>query len=75
MREITTLSDFMDMPVRRTGDVAELLFGAVYVAETGETLPVRLLGFVEDAALPDFEIRERGFAVGLTVWCNTPNFR
>jgi hypothetical protein len=55
-----TLSDFMHMEVQRTGPDAEIIFD--HILHEGELKPVRLIGFVADACLSDYDIREQGYA-------------
>ena len=54
-QEKYTLSDFCQMPIRRSGGIAEII-----IAES-KGRPVRLLGFNSDANNDDFTIREEGF--------------
>ena len=54
-----TLSDFCAMPIHRNGAAAEII---VDYFEGDSQKPVRLLGFVADASLTDFEIAEQGYA-------------
>lgn len=49
-----TLSDMCQCEIRRTGEVAEIII------DEWKGKPVRLMGFVTDAGLSDFEIYEQG---------------
>lgn len=50
-----TLTDFMYKTVRRTGDIAELIFDNV------DGKPVRLMGFQTEAWKDDYTVREEGY--------------
>lgn len=53
-----TLTDFMYKTVRRTGDIAELIFDNY---NNDPTKPVRLMGFKTEAWKDDFTIREEAY--------------
>ncbi len=53
-----TMTDFFYKEVRRTGDVAELIFDHY---EGDKSKPVRLIGFQTEAWKTDNQIREEGF--------------
>ena len=56
--EQDTLSDFLGKEVKRTGDIAEIVYDHY---EGDKDKPVRLIGFVTDASKTDFEILEEGY--------------
>lgn len=53
-----TMTDFFYKEVRRTGDVAELIFDHY---EGDKSKPVRLIGFQTEAWKTDNQIREEGY--------------
>lgn len=53
-----TLSDFIGKEVKRTGDVAEIIYN---YHEGNKDKPVRLIGFSTDASKSDYEILEEGY--------------
>ncbi len=53
-----TLSDFCRLPVKRTGDIAEII---VAYYKFDKTKPIRLLGFTTSSEKSDFDIQEEAY--------------
>jgi hypothetical protein len=62
---VMTLSEFLESEVIRNNDKAEIIF------DYFEGKPVRLIGFVTDPNLSDFEILEQGYYYYLDLCCVT----
>lgn len=53
-----TFSDFCQMDIRRTDNIAEII---VEYFEGDLSKPIRLIGFATDASKTDYEIAEEGW--------------
>lgn len=53
-----TLTDFMYKTVRRTGEIAELIFDNY---NNDPTKPIRLMGFKTESWKDDYSVREEGY--------------